>query len=129
MSNEESFEESKASLLKLARRKAAGRPFFLAAALETYCQLEQIDQAGLAARLGLPAEQLDRLGLCRRPDPANPAAFQRDIRAICERFGFAPTRLANLLRRVAGYEASQAEPPTINNYLMAARDYEAENDE
>lgn len=129
MSHQEDSDKSKADLLNLTRRKAANRPFFLAAALEIFCQLEQLDQAGLAAYLKLEPGQLDLLGLCRRPDSTTPAAFQRDIRLICERFGIAPLQLARLLRRVAAYEALQAAPPTLNNFLMAARDYEEEPDE
>lgn len=129
MSNQNENDKNKADLLNLARRKVAGDAFFLASALEIYCNLEKFDWEELAAQFGVDPYQLDLLALCRRPDLTSPAAFQRDVRTICERFGIDPFQLASLMRRVAAYEASQSKPPATGNFLMAARDYEEGNDD
>lgn len=129
MSYQDENTDKKAQLLHLATRKASAKPFFLASALETFCKIEQLEWSELATHLNVEPPQLDLLALCRRPDMSSPAAFQRDIRAICERFGIAPFQLAALMRRVAAYEASQANPPATGNFLMAARDYEDEDED
>jgi hypothetical protein len=122
--NDENLEE-KERLLSLAASKAAKRPFFLAAALETYKHIENLDENGLAEVLKLEVGQLSRLGLCRRPDVNNSQTFRRDIEAISQKFGLAPALLGNLLRRVAAYEAKQTDPP---GFLMAARDRTEEDE-
>ncbi len=112
----------KEDFLGFTARRAADRPYFMASALESFRQREGLDRVGLAAYLGLPLEQLDRLALCARPNITNSRLFRTQLAAITVRFGIAPTPLANLLRRVAAYEADSAPAN-----LMAARDYDEES--
>lgn len=115
-------------LLAHAADRARARPFFLAGALARYQESERLDAAGLAAYLGCAPVALDRLGLCRRPADADPAAFRRDIDALARHFALDGSRLAALLRHVAaldalaGAAASEAADPT--GQLLAARDRE-----
>ncbi len=111
----------KDSVMSFAARRAAKHSHFLEAALESYRQHEGLEQAELATYLGLPPKQLERLALCARPDLAEPTLFRTQLAAICTRFSIPLAPLANLLRRVAAYEAEST--PTN---LMAARDHEEE---
>lgn len=107
-------------------RKATQRPFFLASALESFQELENLDAAQLADWLEITPAQLNLLALCKRPNSAETNQFRRETAAIAEKFSIAPAKLANLIRQATSYEASrQAEQNQAqNSLLMAARDYE-----
>lgn len=105
----------------LARRLAGGS-FFLASALATYAQSEDLDDRGLAETLGCAVEALGPLRLCRRPrSPAN--LFREDVRKIAARFGVRPEILAEAVRRsdvLARLREATMEGEA--GVLMAARD-------
>lgn len=102
--------------------RADDDPFFLAAVLACYARSERLDDAGHAAALGCPAEQLPRLKLCRPPRP-EPEHFWADVTQIAERFALDADRLAAAVRqgeaiRQMQSPAREASPGT----LLAARD-------
>src|SRR5262249_59305673 len=84
----------------LANRVAAD-PFFLAFPLAEYARSERLDDSALAAALGCRVEDLTLLRLCRMPRD-DPAGFRADTAAIAERFGIAPAKLADAVRRGQG---------------------------
>ena len=107
-----------------AVRRAAGaaaeRPAFLAWTLARFQASEPLDDAGLARWLGTEPERLPWLALCRRP---RPTAFGADVRAIAERCGVAPSRLAALIRQVDALTALDAVAQDAG-VLAAAREQE-----
>ena len=109
------------SLHALARR-AEGDAFFLASPLAAYAVSEGLDDAGLAAALGCPGEDLTMLRLCRAPR-ADAPAFRDDITRIAERFRLEPGRLAEVVKRGLVVRRLRAAPPA-GGFLMAARDGE-----
>jgi hypothetical protein len=112
------------ALLRRAAERAAGRPFFLAAALLPYARAEGLNYAALAERLGCAPAVLPRLLLCRRPRP-EPGAFRADLEQLGATFGLDVGRLAAMVRLAdarAALQAAQLEP----GLLAAARDREPE---
>src|SRR5579884_1004704 len=94
-------------LLRRAAITVGDRPTFMAGALARYREIEGLDEAGLARRLGVEPEQISRFALCRRPRPDR---FRADVEAIATRFGIAPEQLANLLREVDALSALDTAP-------------------
>ncbi len=109
---------------RLARRVESD-PFFLAAPLARYAASEKLTDDALAAQLGLDREALQRLRLCRNPDPL-PPAFGKDVEQIAARFHLDPDRLAEIVR--LGQALLQSEPPADRSvppgagHLLAARE-------
>lgn len=117
------------SLIYLAglARRVENDPFFVASVLREYAHGEGLTEADLAARLGIPEEDLDRLRLCRCPDPAAPD-FRRDLERIAAHTGAQPGVLAQIIRQVASLNTlRQAEH--ADGGLRAARDREPTGDE
>ncbi|HJZ59223.1 MAG TPA: hypothetical protein VKE74_30035 [Gemmataceae bacterium] len=108
----------------LANRVAAD-PFFLAFPLAEYARSERLDDSALAAALGCRVEDLTLLRLCRMPRD-DPAGFRADTAAIAERFGIAPAKLADAVRRGQGLARLRAAAPATaeTGFLLAARDDE-----
>jgi hypothetical protein len=73
-------------------------PFFLAHPLDGYATAENLDDAGLAAALGVPVGDLTRLRLCRAPRE-KPAERRDDITEIATAFGIVAAKLAEVLNR------------------------------
>lgn len=112
-------------LLRHAALRARTRPDFLAGLLAEYQEMNELDDAGLAAWLGCPTATLPRLALCLRPrDPA--MRFQENLRQITEYTGVNSTRLARLVRAVDAVRAIRGEEgeDASSGLLMAARDRE-----
>jgi len=86
-------------LLARAAERTAARPAFLGSLLETYREMEAMDDSQLADYLGCPMEALPRVALCLRPAPA-PPRFRDDVERIAARFALNPDRLATLVRHV-----------------------------
>ncbi len=115
--------ETSPELLRYAARRAEERPGFLAWVFAGYRGEEGLDDAGLARVLDMPIEQISAMALCLRPRADR---FAEDVRAIAERFGANPARLATLIRQV---EATQAlreavEATGWRQVAAAARDAE-----
>ncbi|HEX2914056.1 MAG TPA: hypothetical protein VH186_24850 [Chloroflexia bacterium] len=123
MSDEQKRPEPVDKIVQETARKAASNPLFLASALESYRHGAGLDEAALVKELGIFAEDLPRLALCRRPDSADSIAFRRAVDAICKRFSIKPAQLANILRKAEAYEKITRRPEA-DPYLLAARDYE-----
>src|SRR5579884_606427 len=83
---------------QLARR-AEGHPGFIGYALAAYRRHYGLDDAALAAWLGISPRQLAYLALYRRPDPLDPA-FEAVVERIAAATGCRAERLAALLRQV-----------------------------
>jgi hypothetical protein len=110
-------------LARLAARAEAD-PFFLAAPLAVFAQTEGLDDAGLAAKLGLPPERLPKLKLCRPPRP-EPEHFTADVRQIAGHFGIDPDALAHAVRRgqtVIELRSGQPAPADGTGAFLVARD-------
>src|SRR5690349_2368943 len=85
-------------LLRRLADRVEGDPFFLAAPLAIFARTEGLDDAGLAAALGLAGDRLPELKLCRPPRP-EPEHFWDDACRIAKHFGIDPAPLADALRR------------------------------
>lgn len=108
-------------LANLARRVGAD-PFFLAAALAEFARTEGLDDAGLAAALGLPPDRLPHLKLCRPPRP-QAEFFWPDVEHLAGRFGIPPESLAEAVRRGESVaRARTANPSADAGAYLAARD-------
>jgi hypothetical protein len=115
-----------AALDHLAARVATD-PHFLACALAEYARSESLDDAGLAAALGCPPEQLTRLRLCGAPR-SEAGQFRADVAAIAARFGLDIDTLAGIVRRGQSLARLRAPQPAeaAPGFLLAARDEERE---
>lgn len=112
--------------LRRAAERAAGREFFFASLLLPYAEVEGLDDAALAERLGCAPDDLARLLFCRRPRREAPG-FREDVERIAEVFGLDPDRLAQLVRAADAATAFRvAEPRAEYGWLAAARDRELE---
>src|SRR4051794_36689307 len=101
----------------LARRLERDR-FFLASAVAEYTRSERLGERELAVMLGCPAEALDQLRLCRRPD-GEASRFRRDIEWIASRYGVSPEVLAQIVRRADAIEALKEGADSARGTLMA----------
>lgn len=111
--------------LEALAARAAADPFFLAWTLDAYAHSEGLDDAGLTAALGCPAQELAMLRLCRAPR-TDPQDFWDDLTCIAERFGLDPQRLAEAVKRGRVVRRFQQAGQDAGGSLMAARDREAE---
>src|SRR5437773_919886 len=109
--------------LKTLAERAAGEPFFLAWLLAAYAVSEGLDDAGLAATLGCPAQELSMLRLCRAPR-TDAHEFWDDITSIAERFGLEPQRLADAIKHGRVVRRFQQADAGAGGSLLAARDRE-----
>ncbi len=109
-----------ALLMKRAATRAAGRPFYLAAALERYRRETDQDEAQLAAMLGCSREALPKLALCRAPD-ADAVGFRQEIEQIAAFAGVRASALAQIIRSANSHEALR-ESLHETDGLLAARD-------
>ena len=100
-------------------------PFFLAHPLAGYAAAEKLDDAGLAAALGVRVEDLTRMRLCRAPRET-PSERRADVTAIAAAFGIAPTKLAALLNTGAALarQHEKAREGERGAAFLAARDGE-----
>lgn len=113
--------------IRLARRLAErfeGNPDTLASVFARYREAEGIDEAGLAAYLGITPDLVPHIALCGRP---RVDLFPEDIATVADRFGIEPERLAVLVRHVDALEAfKRVRPERRQGLLAAARDRAAE---
>jgi hypothetical protein len=112
-------------LLRHAYARAARRPAFLASALVAYQELHGISEDALAEFLQCRADDLPRLGLCRRPPQTTGPAFRDAVHQIAAYADVDAARLAQLLRDVdtaAALQAAASRPAADQGLLMAARD-------
>jgi hypothetical protein len=107
--------------LEALAARATGEPFFLAWVLAAYASSEGLDDAGLAAALGCPTQELVMLRLCRAPR-AEPQEFWDDVTRVAERFGLDPVRLAEVVKRGRVVRTFQQASPGVGGSLLAARD-------
>jgi hypothetical protein len=114
-------------LLRLAVGRAEEDPFFVGFALRIYRAAEELDDAGLAERLGCAPADLPSLALCRRPTPTA-TSYRHDVDRIAVWAHTDADRLANVLRFAEGVEAMRRmrRPAGADGVLMAARDAAAE---
>ena len=117
------------ALQHLANRVASD-PFFLAHPLAEFARSEQLDDIGLAARLGCRVEDLALIRLCRAPRP-DPHGFRDDLVAIAARFGLDPAALAGAVRHGQGLATLRAVPRLdgVPGALLAARDHDPPQEE
>src|SRR5262245_59273956 len=103
-------------LLRRTVRAAETSPVFLASVFACYRATKGTDDAELARRLGVAAERLDELALCRRP---RAELFRQDVAAVATRFGADAGALATVIRQVDALEAFAV--PGASRVLAAAR--------
>ena len=110
--------------------KVASDPFFLAHPLAEFARSEQLDDFGLAARLGCRVDDLAMIRLCRAPR-TDPNGFRDDLTAITTRFGLDPVALAAAVRHGQGLATlrSAPQPDGAPGALLAARDHEGPEEE
>ena len=109
-----------AALDYLAGRVATD-PLFMACALAEFARSEGLDDAGLASRFGLTADQQMRLKLCGAP---RSSIFNEDVAAIAGRFGLDPNSLASAVTLGQALARVRAKTPAGDRggFLLAARD-------
>jgi hypothetical protein len=86
------------SYLEQLATRVTENDFFLASALRSFAESEQLDEQGLANFLGCEKNSLAPLYLCRRPSSSS-QTFRKDMEMIAERFGLHLESLADVLRR------------------------------
>lgn len=103
---------------------------FLASALADYARTENLDDQGLAERLGCPVKTLASLRLCLRPD-SDPAVFRREIDRIASRFEADAAVIAEAIRRSDALRVMRSKAGSVEQggLLMAARDRRKEDRE
>lgn len=109
------------SALEQMAARAADDPLFLACALAVFARSEELDDAGLAAAIGCPPDQLTRLKLCGMPREKQ---FGADVAAIAARYGLDADVLEAVVVRwqsVARLRGAAA-PSGAAQYFLAARD-------
>ncbi|MCI0704341.1 MAG: hypothetical protein L0241_25055 [Planctomycetia bacterium] len=108
-------------LERLAKR-ASTDPFFLGFRLAEFADVEQFDDAALAARLDCDVNTLTHLRLCRAPRVDDPTAFREDVMCIAHKFGLDAHKLAAVAKRALATiqrETASADTPGV---MLAARD-------
>ena len=112
-------------LSRLSRRAAAD-PHFLAFALAEYALSEGLDEAGLAAALGIPPARLPHVRLCPTPR-SDPDGIRADVDRIVGRFGADRDTVMAVVRHGQAVAAMRvAMNPDETAALLAARDRRAE---
>jgi len=91
------MENEQARQLAALAADAERRPAFLASTFAAYRRLDQVDDAALARELGLDAEGLARLALCRRPREEE-GLFREDLTRIARFSGCDAAVLARIVR-------------------------------
>lgn len=110
-------------------RRVEDEELFLASVLADYARTENLDDQGLAERLGCPVETLIPLRLCLRPDP-EPNVFRREVDRIASRFEVAAELLAEAIRRSDALRMMRSKADAEEGgLLMAARDRREEDSE
>lgn len=84
-----------------AARRSHTNPWVIAWALARYRRRHGLDEAALAAWLGLPEVQLVQLALCGRPELRSPR-FAAQVARIASATGCNAERLAALLTETGG---------------------------
>ncbi len=84
------------TILDRGARHFASDPRVVAAALTSYRARTGLDEAGLAAWLGLSSERLHGLALCTAPDLTSPHAIE-EIASLAAYIGCDAARLHTLL--------------------------------
>jgi len=103
-------------------RRVEGDDLFLASALADYAHAEDLDELGLAQRLGCSTKTLVSLRLCLKPDP-KPVVFRREVDRIASRFEVDAGVLAEAIRLSDATRAMRDKTGVEDGgLLMAARD-------
>jgi hypothetical protein len=84
--------------------RVASDPTYIASVIRRYCELELLTEAQLATRLGITLDLLNRLKLCKVPDPSADSFADR-IRAISDFTLADETTLANVIRHLQAVDA------------------------
>jgi hypothetical protein len=103
--------------------KASRDPDFFAHTLRVFSEANGLDETGLRERLGIDAERLLHLKLCRTPR-LDPEGFRTDTHRLAEAFAVDEQQLAWIVREVAVTVGLQeaAEPTPAGIWSLAARD-------
>ncbi|MGH3085715.1 MAG: hypothetical protein ACRDSJ_00170 [Rubrobacteraceae bacterium] len=110
-------------------RRVEDEEIFLASVLADYARTENLDDQGLAERLGCPVKTLVSLRLCLRPDP-EPEIFRREVDRLASRFEIDAGLLAEAIRRSDALRAMRSKAAAEEEgLLMAARDRRKEDPE
>jgi hypothetical protein len=105
---------------------AREHPNLLAGPIALYKEQERLDDQQFAEMLGCEVEALSRLALCERPREA--PHFREDVERIARYIHADIIQLAMLIRAAESRYALRQQPSTTSPTLLAARDYE-EDDE
>jgi hypothetical protein len=107
------------ALSKLAKR-ASQTPDFFGSLLSAFQQQEDLTTNELAKFLGMRAQLLPRLALCRRPR-SDSSDFAKEIREIARFTETNPDMLLTILRRVEALEALAAHNKIVPMDVTEAR--------
>ena len=105
--------------LERAAQRASLRPSFLAWVFARFRQIEQINEAELAALLGLGESIPPRLALMGVPTPDLPL-FVHQVREMATAVGASSEQLARVIRRVWAIDCLSAMPNSDGRGLLAA---------
>jgi hypothetical protein len=114
--------------LKRMAERSRTEPLFFGYLLERYARSESLDDAALAARLGIALEKLTLLRLAGRP-AEDPGRRREDIRILAEAYGIEYGVLMDVVKHALALTHLQAatqtdDSPDAVRLLMAARDAE-----
>ncbi|MFQ3649150.1 MAG: hypothetical protein SNJ75_02365 [Gemmataceae bacterium] len=114
--------------LVLMAERARQEPYFFGHLLERYAQSEGLDDAALAARLGIAPQALLLLRLAGCP-ATEPARRRQDIQILADAHGIDPQILMCVVKHALALKHLQTLAPRSDfarepGYLLAARDAE-----
>jgi hypothetical protein len=112
---------NKIKLLKVANKKAAQDPCFLAYYLSRYITIERTSEPAIIQTLNCSTEAFYKLGLCHAPDVNLPDYLTR-INTICSYIGISAIELNKIIKRVSAVTELTSSRPNEISFLMAARD-------
>jgi hypothetical protein len=112
--------EDKQALNAAVLRVSAGDPTWIGYWIELFLQREGIHADEISSQLGLSADALALLCLCKTPRTDN---FEEDLRFICKRTGAKDEVLARIVRQGQALSKWSAQTQTdTTGWLLAASD-------
>jgi hypothetical protein len=115
--NDSSMQYDRQHAIKMLAEKLTALPDSMAWVIAKYREIEQIDDAAIARRLGTDIDGLNHLALCGRP---REDLFMEDIEAIAEHLSIELRPFLELVRHVETIEAFRYHSAAGSTRLLAA---------
>lgn len=116
----------KIKILELAANKASSDSGFIAFLIKKYLEFENISEQDVLSTLQCSEEDYYKLNLCRVPD-INATDFVSRLNNISKYTNSSAIELNKIIKRANSILRLSGDQVEQNNYLMAARDKQNEN--